>query len=112
MIDSPYIARRATASIPVWKLYAFGQEIGIATIFDTDCEGPMASVRYDPIDSEFIATFQAPTIPELLAEVGEYLRKVDNDVEYLDADAEYQAMRAEEAAEWDIDARFRNPEVF
>lgn len=87
-MTSPYIARRATVSVPVWNLYAHGREVGVATIYDYDDEGPMASVRYDPNDSEFIATFQAGTLQELLADVGTYLRAIDGALE-AEADAEY-----------------------
>lgn len=87
-MTSPYIARRATVSVPVWNLYAHGHEVGVATIYDYDGEGPMASVRYDPNDSEFIATFQASSLHKLLADVGAYLRAVDAEWEALALAAE------------------------
>ena len=82
--DSPYVAKRASASVPVWNILAHGQEIGVATVYDN--EGPMATVRYHDLD--MLITFQGSSIYDVLAQVGSYLRDVDEGCEVL-AEAEY-----------------------
>lgn len=86
MTDSNFVAKRVDAGIPIWTLFAYGQDIGCATVFDYDNEGPMATVRYGFHDEP--VTFAGSSIRSLLAEVGAYLRDVDADMK-AEADAEY-----------------------
>jgi hypothetical protein len=74
-MTSPYIAKRVQAGVPIWDILAHGQDIGTATIFDYEGEGPMATVRY--LDNDAI-TFTGTSIHDLLARVGNYLRGIDS----------------------------------
>ena len=85
-MTSPYIAKRVKSDVPIWSIFAHGQDIGIATIFPYDDEGPVATVRYGFDDDP--ATFTGSDIRDVLAKVGVYLRILDAEMEAL-ADAEY-----------------------
>lgn len=89
MTDTTFVAKRVDAGVPIWTIFAHGHDIGCATIFDTDGEGPMATVRYDYRDDNPV-TFQGETLRAVLADVGTYLRAIDNDAE-TEAKAEYYA---------------------
>jgi hypothetical protein len=84
-MTSPYIAKRVQTDIPIWDIFAHGQDIGCATVFDFEDEGPMATVHYT---SDKAITFYGTSIRDVLAKVGTYLRAADAEME-AEADAEY-----------------------
>ncbi len=89
MTEATFIAKRVQADVPIWDILAHGRDIGCATIFDTDGEGPMATVRYDWRDDTPV-TFQGDSLHAVLAEVGTYLRGIDERDE-AEAKAEHYA---------------------
>jgi len=72
MIDSPYVAKRVQAGIPIWDILAHGQDVGILTNLPME-DSPMATVRYMGYEE----TFAADTIYGVLALVGDHLRATD-----------------------------------
>ena len=100
-MTSPYIAKRVGAGVPIWDILAHGQDIGCATVFDFEDEGPMATIHYT---SDKPITFHGTSIRDVLAKVGTYLRVVDAEME-AEAEAEYYSevigpmKAAEDAAE-------------
>lgn len=87
---SPYIAKRVQAGIPIWDIFAHGQDIGILTNLPME-DSPMATVRY--FGSE--KTFAGETIRDVLAQVGDHLREIDSEM-----DAQADQWEAEHAAEY------------
>lgn len=93
-----YVAKRVKPGVPIWNIFAHGQDVGTATVFDYEGEGPMATVHY----SFDVVTFTGSSIHEVLSQVGVYFRAIDADIK-AQSDAEYYAevigpMQAAEAA--------------
>jgi len=86
MADSNFVAKRVDAGVPIWTIFAYGRDIGSATVFDWEDEGPMATVRYGYDDLP--VTFSGSSIRDVLAKVGAFLRTIDSDMEG-EAAAEY-----------------------
>ncbi len=103
-MTSPYIATRVRPGIPIWDILAHGHDIGSATVFDYDGEGPMATVRYM---SDKPITFHGASIRDVLAKVGTYLRAADADLlaQAEETAAEYysEEIAPMEAAERDVE---------
>ena len=89
MTEATFVAKRVEAGVPIWDIFAHGRDIGCATIFDYDDEGPMATVHYDYREDNPV-TFQDETLHAVLAKVGTYLRGIDERDE-AEAKAEHYA---------------------
>lgn len=86
IIDSPYVAKRSMAGIPIWDIFAHGRHLGILTDLPME-DSPMATVRYGMYDEEEV-TFAASTIYGVLEQVGDYLASVDSAL-HAESEAEY-----------------------
>ncbi len=72
MIDSPYVAKRVQAGIPLWDILVRGEDVGTLSNLPME-DSPMATVRYMGHEE----TFAADTIYGVLAQVGELLASMD-----------------------------------
>ena len=86
MTDSPYVAKRVEAGVPIWDIFAHGRDIGVVTDLPME-DSPMATIRYGFYEDEEV-TFAAETVMEVLAQVGDHLREID-DAMHAEAEAEY-----------------------
>ena len=73
MIDSPYVAKRVQAGIPLWDILVRGEEVGSLSNLPME-DSPMATVRYFGHEE----TFAADTIHGVLALVGDHLASFDS----------------------------------
>jgi len=88
LIDSPYVAKRVQAGIPIWDITAYGRDIGVLTDLPME-DSPMATVRYGMYDEDEV-TFTADTIHSVLEKVGDYLASIDYAL-HAEYEAEYYA---------------------
>ena len=107
MTDSPYVAKRVQAGIPLWDIMAHGSFIGVLSDLPME-DSPMATIRYMGHEE----TFAAYTIHDVLMRVGYQLREMDAvleaqaDEDQALSDAEYYSEvigpmeAAERRAEW------------
>lgn len=83
MTDSPYVAKRVQAGIPLWDILVRGEFVG--TLSDLPREDyPMATVRYGGI----VDTFDGATIHIVLEKVGDHLASMDSALEAQADEAE------------------------
>ena len=101
LTESPYVAKRVQAGIPIWDIFVRDVFVGVLTNLPLE-PSPMATVRYYGYEE----TFAGPTIYAVLGQVGNWLSRIDQDnkaeaeAEYYNeviAPMEYAERRAEEA---------------
>lgn len=76
LTDSPYVAKRCQADIPIWDILVRGEDVGVLTDLPME-DSPMATVRY--FGEEI--TFTANTIYAVLNLVSKYLASFDRIME-------------------------------
>lgn len=88
LTDSPYVAKRVQAGIPIWDIFVRGTYVGVLTNLPMEAS-PMATVRYGGEER----TFADGTIHAVLNQVGEWLSDIDAYMEDSAAvhEAEYYA---------------------
>lgn len=88
MTDSPYVAKRVQAGVPIWSIFAHGQDIGTLTNLPME-SSPMVTVRYNGME----VTFAEETVCLVLGLAGDWLRDIDGWLEMqADEDAAIHEM--------------------
>lgn len=88
MTDSPYVAKRVQAGVPIWSIFAHGQDIGTLTNLPME-SSPMVTVRYNGME----VTFAEETVYLVLGLAGNWLRDIDGWLEMqADEDAAVSEM--------------------
>ena len=88
LTESPYVAKRVQAGVPIWDILVRGVDVGSLTDLPMD-DSPMATIRYEMYGNDSV-TFAAPTVMEVLEQVGNHLYSIDSDIK-AESDAEYYA---------------------
>lgn len=88
LTSSPYVTRRVQAGVPIWDILVRGRDVGTLTNLPME-DSPMATVRYGMYDEDAV-TFAAPTVMEVLEQVGDHLAAIDTAL-HAESEAEYYA---------------------